>query len=55
MDTRRTAKFGKTYGSLGAVIVLMLWLYLTSVAILLGGRINSEIETAQGLDDCSEL
>lgn len=38
--------YSKTYGSLGAVIVLMLWLYMSSSAILLGGRINSEIESA---------
>lgn len=47
--------YSKTYGSLGAVIVLMLWLYLTSSAILLGGRINSEIDNAIGLTDCSEI
>lgn len=38
--------YSKTYGTLGAVIVLMLWLYLTGVAILLGGEVNSEIENA---------
>jgi membrane protein len=36
--------YSKTYGSLGAVIVLMLWLYFTGLAILIGGEINSEIE-----------
>ena len=36
--------YSKTYGSLGAVIVLMLWLYLTAAAVLIGGEINSEIE-----------
>jgi membrane protein len=36
--------YSKTYGSLGAVIVLMLWLYLTGAAILFGGEVNSEIE-----------
>ena len=38
--------YGKTYGSLGAVIVLLLWLYITAMAILVGGEINSEIEKA---------
>lgn len=38
--------YGTTYGSLGAVIVLMLWLYLTGAAILIGSEINSEIENA---------
>jgi membrane protein len=36
--------YSVTYGSLGAVIVLILWLYLTGVAILIGGKINAEIE-----------
>ena len=38
--------YSKTYGTLGAVIVLMLWLYLTGAAILIGGEVNSEIEHA---------
>lgn len=38
--------YSKTYGSLGAVIVLMLWLYLTGVSVLIGGEVNSEIENA---------
>jgi membrane protein len=37
-----------TYGSLGAVVVLMLWLYLTGLVMIFGGEINSEIRKAAG-------
>jgi len=46
--------YSKSYGSLGAVIVLLLWLYISGVAILLGGEINSEIENAAALRGHSE-
>jgi membrane protein len=35
-----------TYGSLGAVIILMLWFYVTGLAFLIGGQINATIEHA---------
>jgi membrane protein len=38
--------YAKTYGSLGAVMILMLWLYVTGISIMLGGEINAEIEHA---------
>ncbi|HEX8774264.1 MAG TPA: YihY/virulence factor BrkB family protein [Pyrinomonadaceae bacterium] len=38
--------YSATYGSLGALIIMMLWFYLTGAAILIGGEINSEIENA---------
>lgn len=38
--------YSATYGSLGAVIVLMLWLYLIGLVLLIGGEINCEIERA---------
>jgi membrane protein len=38
--------YSATYGSLGAVVVLMLWLYLMGMVILIGGEINSEIAHA---------
>jgi membrane protein len=40
--------YAKSYGSLGAVIVLLFWLYISGLTILLGGEINSEIESATG-------
>ena len=36
--------YDKTYGSLGAVIILMLWLFLTALVILFGGMINSILQ-----------
>ena len=38
--------YSKTYGSLGAVIVLLLWLYLSGAAVLIGAEVNSEIRKA---------
>lgn len=40
--------YNATYGSLGAVVVLMLWLYLMGLIMYIGGEINSEIATAAG-------
>ncbi len=38
------SSFGLTYGSLGAVIALLLWLYLTAAALLVGAEINSVVQ-----------
>ena len=49
--------YSATYGSLGAVIILMLWFYFTGTAILVGGEINSEIENEmakQGAPEAKE-
>jgi len=36
--------YGKVYGSISAVVILMLWLLITSWMVLLGAELNSEIE-----------
>jgi membrane protein len=36
--------FNKTYGSLGAVIGFMTWMWLSVIVILVGGKLNAEIE-----------
>jgi membrane protein len=38
--------YNKTYGSIGAVIVLLTWMYLTGFFIIVGGEINAVIEHA---------
>jgi membrane protein len=38
--------YSTSYGSLGAVMMLMVWLYVTALAFLIGGAINAEIERA---------
>lgn len=38
--------YSGTYGSLGAVIILMVWFYVTGLAFLIGGEINAQIEHA---------
>lgn len=36
--------YNKTYGSLGAVVILMMWLYISAYSVLLGAELNSEME-----------
>lgn len=38
------SSYGETYGPLAAVIVLIFWLYLSAMAILIGGELNAELE-----------
>jgi membrane protein len=40
--------YNRIYGSIGAVIILMTWLYLSVWAVLLGGAINAELEERMG-------
>lgn len=40
----RFGRFDISYGSLAAVVVLMLWIYLSAFILLLGAKLNAEIE-----------
>jgi membrane protein len=51
--TANFASYNETYGSLGAVVVLMLWLLLTAYAIIAGAELNSELER-QTMRDSTE-
>jgi membrane protein len=54
--TGNFGKYNETYGSMGAVIVLMLWLFITALSVIIGAELNAELErqtkrdTTQGPD-----
>jgi len=43
-------KYNETYGSLGAVVVLMLWLWLTALCVIGGAELNAELERQTARD-----
>jgi membrane protein len=38
------SSYNKTYGALGGVIVFLVWLWLSNIAVLLGAKLNAELE-----------
>ena len=46
-------RYNETYGSLGAIVVVMLWLFLTAFVVILGAEINAESER-QTMEDTTE-
>jgi len=43
------ASYNKTYGAIAGVVVLLVWLWLTNIAILLGAEIDAELERARAI------
>lgn len=45
------AKYNKLYGSIGTLIVVLLWLYFNSLILLLGFELNASIQSAKKISD----
>ncbi len=41
--------YSVTYGSIGAVVILLLWFYVSAIAILIGAEVNSEVQKERGV------
>jgi membrane protein len=50
----RVNNYSRSYGHLNGVVILLLWLYVSNGAILIGGEMNSEIEKHIAEGDASE-
>lgn len=44
----RVADYNAWYGTFGSVVIVMLWCYLSTIAVLLGGFVNAELERHSG-------
>jgi membrane protein len=47
----KLANFDATYGSIGAVVGIMLWFYVSAYAALLGAELNAQLEVAEREND----
>jgi membrane protein len=45
------ASYDKTYGTLGGLVVLLVWFWITNVAILFGHELNAEIERSAEIEE----
>jgi membrane protein len=42
--------YNKTYGTLGGVIVFLVWMWITNLAVLLGAEVNAEVERSREIE-----
>jgi len=40
----RFGSYNETYGSLAAIVVVLLWLYLSALVLIIGAEVNAEVE-----------
>ncbi|KOV82100.1 ribonuclease [Nocardia sp. NRRL S-836] len=45
------ASYNKTYGSLGGVIVFLVWLWISNIAVLLGAEFDAELERGRRIEE----
>jgi membrane protein len=50
----RVGSYDKTYGPLGAVVVFLMWLYISAFVVLIGAELNSELERQTKRDTTEE-
>jgi membrane protein len=43
------AGYNRTYGTIGGIIILLMWMWLTMLVLLVGGELNSELHRGTGL------
>jgi membrane protein len=48
--TSNFSNYNETYGALGAIVVVMLWLYITTYVIIAGAELNAELERQTVVD-----
>lgn len=48
------AHYSVLYGTLGAVVVLLIWLYMTALALILGAEFNAALEAARAAEEAEE-
>lgn len=46
----RFGSYNETYGSLGAIVVTLLWMYICSVVVIVGAEINAELQRPDGTE-----
>jgi membrane protein len=44
------ASYNKTYGSLGGIVVFLVWLWISNIALLLGAELDAELERERELE-----
>jgi membrane protein len=44
------SRYNETYGTLGAVVILLTWFYMSAFLVLLGGEVNAVIEHETSVD-----